>query len=75
MSEYNALCYKVQIFKLFLSSLTGTELRVNVSNNIACRLEDKARTITVEAASNVEIPNFHHKEGNIIFEVPAAYCV
>ncbi|XP_039485218.1 unconventional myosin ID [Drosophila santomea] len=55
--------------------LTGTELRVNVSTNIACRLEDKARTITVEAASNVEVPNFHHKEGNIIFEVPAAYCI
>ncbi|XP_017042747.1 unconventional myosin ID [Drosophila ficusphila] len=55
--------------------LTATELRVDVSSNIACRLNGKSRTISVQAASNVEIPNFHHKEGNIIFEVPASYCV
>lgn len=55
--------------------LTGTELRVNVTTNISCRLDGKARIITVEAASNVEVPNFRPKEGNIIFEVPAAYCV
>ncbi|KAH8328088.1 hypothetical protein KR067_003900 [Drosophila pandora] len=55
--------------------LTGTELRVNVSNTIACRLDDKPRTIIVEAASNVENPNFRHKDGSIIFEVPASYCI
>ncbi|XP_017855457.1 unconventional myosin ID [Drosophila busckii] len=54
---------------------TGTELRVNVGSNIACRLGEKARTIVVEAAANVETPNFRHSAGNIIFEVPAAYCV
>ncbi|XP_034098649.1 unconventional myosin ID isoform X1 [Drosophila nasuta] len=55
--------------------LTGTELRVNVSSNIACRLGEKPRTIVVEAASNVETPNFRYASGNIIFEVPASYCV
>ncbi|KAI8042895.1 unconventional myosin ID isoform X1 [Drosophila gunungcola] len=55
--------------------LTGTELRVNVSSTIPCRLDGKPRTISVEAASNLEVPNFHCKEGRIIFEVPAAYCV
>ncbi|XP_016990554.1 unconventional myosin ID [Drosophila rhopaloa] len=55
--------------------LTGTELRVNVSNIIPCRLDEKSRTIRVEAASNLEVPNFHFKDGKIIFEVPAAYCV
>ncbi|XP_017120922.1 unconventional myosin ID [Drosophila elegans] len=55
--------------------LTGTELRVNVSSTIPCRLDGKSRTISVEAASNLEVPNFHCKEGRIIFEVPAAYCV
>lgn len=48
---------------------------MNVTTNISCRLDGKARIITVEAASNVEVPNFRPKEGNIIFEVPAAYCV
>lgn len=60
---------------LFFYSVTGTELRVNVDRNIACRLGEKARTIVVEAAANVETPNFRHAAGNIIFEVPAAYCV
>lgn len=71
------LIYPLELAWLTLipCSITGTELRVNVSNNIACRLGDKARTIVVEAASNVEIPNFRHNAGNIIFEVPAAYCV
>ncbi|KAM8716063.1 hypothetical protein ACLKA7_003015 [Drosophila subpalustris] len=55
--------------------VTGTELRVNVGANIACRLGEKARTIVVEAASNVETASFRHAAGNIIFEVPAAYCV
>nr|XP_017099093.2 unconventional myosin ID [Drosophila bipectinata] len=55
--------------------LTNTELRVNVSSSIACRLDDKPKTIIVEAASNVEIPSFRHKDGSIIFEVPASYCI
>ncbi|XP_023296245.2 unconventional myosin ID [Lucilia cuprina] len=51
------------------------ELRVDVSPNIACRLGGKSRTIVIEAAAGVENPNFRHAAGNIIFEVPAHYCV
>ncbi|XP_030384214.1 unconventional myosin ID [Scaptodrosophila lebanonensis] len=55
--------------------VVGQELRVDVGNSIPCRLGGKPRTILVEAVANVENPNFRHSAGNIIFEVPAAYCV
>uniref|UniRef100_A0A1A9UX91 Myosin motor domain-containing protein n=1 Tax=Glossina austeni TaxID=7395 RepID=A0A1A9UX91_GLOAU len=55
--------------------LNNCELRVNVSPTIACRLGGKARTIIIEGASGVENPNFRHAAGNIIYEVPAHYCV
>lgn len=56
-------------------SICDRELRVDVSPNIACRLGGKSRTIVIEAAAGVENPNFRHAAGNIIFEVPAHYCV
>uniref|UniRef100_A0A1A9WM81 Myosin motor domain-containing protein n=1 Tax=Glossina brevipalpis TaxID=37001 RepID=A0A1A9WM81_9MUSC len=55
--------------------LNNCELRVNVSPTIACRLGGKSRTIIIEGATGVENPNFRHAAGNIIFEVPAHYCV
>lgn len=60
---------------ILFCSICDRELRVDVSSNIACRLGGKSRTIIIEAAAGVENPNFRHAAGNIIFEVPAHYCV
>lgn len=55
--------------------LCNRNLKVDVTPNITCHLGNKARTIIIEGSTGVENPNFRYLGGNIIFEVPAHYCV